>query len=282
MYSVVFESDSGEKYIFGRSGNTVFDMDFGNGVPVNIGTSQGFSQIGETIQSRTVSGRTIKVNGVVYGNVPERKRSMRKIIAPFSSGKLIFEEEYYTRVYVKNAPTFSPVKNDGRFSMQFFAPFPFFYNVNVESSEIGATKPAFSFPVNYSTPHIFGEKSNTRYKNIVNSGDVKVAFRLHLQTSGSSKNIIIANLTTFQTLKINGTLTAGEYINIYRDDDNVLRAELTSGGVTHDIISWIDESSDLFELNVGDNWISANDDEGGENLTARIIFNTAVVALYES
>ena len=129
---------------------------------------------------------------------------------------------------------------------------------------------------------MFADSVNTRYKNIVNSGDVKVAFRLHLQTSGSSKNIIIANLTTFQTLKINGTLTAGEYINIYRDDDNVLRAELTSGGVTHDIISWIDESSDLFELNVGDNWISANDDEGGENLTARIIFNTAVVALYES
>ena len=282
MYNIVFESDTGEQYIFGVQGNTAFDMDLGNGVPVNIGTSQGFSQIGETIQSRTVSGRTIKVNGVVYRNVPEQKRLMRRIIAPFSSGKLIFEEEYYTRVYVKNAPTFSPVKNDGRFSMQFFAPFPFFYNVNSESSEIGGRNPAFSFPVNYSSPHIFGEKSDVRYKNIVNNGDIKVPYSIYLRTSGVSSNIVIANIKTFQMLKINGTLTSGDQIKIYRNDDNVLRAELISGNSTSDIISWIDESSDLFELNVGENLILANDDEGGTNLIARITFNPAVVALYES
>ena len=71
-------------------------------------------------------------------------------------------------------------------------------------------------------------------------------------------------------------------MNIYRDNDNILRAELTSDGNTSDIISWIDESSDLFELEVGDNLISANDDEGGSSLTAKITFSPAVVALYES
>ena len=127
MYNVVFENDNGSKYYFGANGSTVFDMDLGSGVPVNIGTSQGFSQIGETMQNRTVSGRTINVNGVVYGNVQERKKTMRKVIAPFSCGRLVFDGEYYTRVCVKNAPTFSPVKDDGRFTMQFFAPFPFFF-----------------------------------------------------------------------------------------------------------------------------------------------------------
>ena len=282
MYSVVFENDNGSKYYFGVNGNTVFDMDLGNGVPVNIGTSQGFSQIGETMQSRTVSGRTISVNGSVYGNVQERKKSMRKIISPFSCGRLIFDGEYYTRVCVKNAPTFSTVKNDGRFSLQFFAPFPFFYNINSQFVEIGAIKPMFMFPINYANPHKFGERAVARYKNISNDGDVKVPFSIYLHSSGTSTNIVIANLGTFKTLKLNGTLNSGDFVNIYRDDDNVLRAELTSDGVTSDIISWIDESSELLELEVGDNLISANDDEGGLGLTAKITFSPAVVALYES
>ena len=75
---------------------------------------------------------------------------------------------------------------------------------------------------------------------------------------------------------------AGESINIYRDNDNVLRAELISDGAKSDVIHLIDESSDLFELEVGDNLISANDDEGGASLTAKISFSPAVVALYES
>ena len=282
MYDVVFESDSGEKYVFGKNGNTVFDMDLGNGVPVDIGTSQGFYQIGETMQSRTVSGRTIKVNGVVYGNVQEQKKRMRKIISPFACGRLVFDGKYYTRVCVKDSPTFSSVKNNGRFTMQFFAPFPFFYSINSQFSEIGSIKPMFSFPVNYSNVHKFGEKTNERYKNILNDGDVKVPFSVYLHSSGTSTNIIIANLKTFKTLKIKGVLNSGDFVNIYRDDDNVLRAELTSNGVTSDIISWIDEDSELFELEVGDNLISANDDEGGLSLTAKITFNPAVVALYES
>lgn len=282
MYSAIFESDNGEKYVFGKSGSTMFDMDVGNGIPVNIETSQGFSQVGVSTQNRNVSGRVINVKGAIYANIEEKKNAMRRIISPFSSGRLLFENKYYTRVYVKNAPTFSPLKGNGKFSLQFFAPFPFFYDVNQQSTEIGAVKPMFMFPVNYSQSHKFGERGTERYKNIVNNGDTSVPFSLFLTTGGTSTNITISNLRTFKKLKLNGTLNAGEYIKIFRDVDNVLRAELTAEGKTDDIISWIDESSDLFELEAGDNLISASDDEGGASLTAKITFNPAVVSLYET
>ena len=282
MYNVVFENDNGSKYYFGVNGTTVFDMDLGNGVPVNIGTSQGFSQIGETMQSMNVSGRTIKVKGTVYGNVQERKESMRKIISPFSRGRLVFEKKYYIRVCVKSAPSFSPVKNDGRFTMQFFAPYPFFKSVEEKNIEIGSIKPLFLFPVNYALPHKFGEKGIARYKSVYNESDVSIPFSLHISCSGTSTNPVIANLQTFKTLKINGKLNAGDFIDIYRNDDNVLQAIITSDGVKSDIISWIDESSDLFELEMGDNLISATDDEGGVGIVAKITYNPVVVAVYES
>lgn len=282
MYNVVFESDTGEKFFFGTDGGNVFDMDLGAGVSVDIGTSQGFLQVGESVHGRSTAGRTIKVKGAIYENIQKQKKRMRKVISPFSSGRIVFENEYYTRVFVKDAPTFSTVKNDGRFSMLLFAPFPFFYSVESKNYEIGKISPMFSFPVNYETPHKFGEKSSERYKNVVNDGDVAVPFSLFLHSSGKSSNIVVSNLRTAKNLKINGTINSGDFIRIYRDAGNVLRAELTSSDETSDVLSWIDESSELFELNSGENLISANDEEGGASLTAKIVFNPAVVALYES
>ena len=202
MYNVVFENDNGSKYYFGVNGTTAFDMDLGNGVTVNIGTSQGFSQVGETMQSRNISGKTISVKGAVYGNVQERKKSMRNVISPFSSGRLVFEGQYYIRVCVKSAPSFSSVKNDGRFTMQFFAPYPFFKSIEEKNVEIGSIKPLFSFPVNYSIPHKFGEKGSARYKNIYNDSDVSIPFSLRLSSSGTSTTPVISNLQTFKTLKL--------------------------------------------------------------------------------
>lgn len=281
MYNVVFESDNGLKYTFGELGNTIFDMDFGDGVSVNIGTSQGFAQIGESVENQSVSGRPINVKGVVYGNVQNRKKTMRKVFAPFVSGRLIFEGKYYTRVFVKSAPSFSPVKNDGRFSMQLFAPYPFFYSVVEETVFIGETIALFRFPLNYSEPHRFGTRTSVKYKTIYNDGDVNVPFKLKIIANADSTNVTISNLETFEFLKFNGVLSAGDSITVYRDESNVFRAELNSDGIVSDAIDMVDEESMLFELNVGDNVIGVDSDEGGDNLTVTIFFNPAVVALYE-
>ena len=281
MYNVIFESDNGLKYAFGKAGSTAFDMDFGSGVSVNIGTSQGFAQVGESVENQSVSGRPINVKGVVFGNVQERKRAMRKVFAPFVSGKLIFDGKYYTRVYVKTTPSFSPAKNDGRFSMQLFAPYPFFYSINEESVFIGEIKALFRFPVNYSSPHRFGTRTSVKYKTIYNDGDVNVPFKLQIIANADSTNVTISNLETFEFLKFNGVLNAGDSITVYRDESNVFRAELKSDGVVSDAIDMVDEKSMLFELNVGDNVIGVDSDEGGDNLTVTFFYNTAVVALYE-
>lgn len=282
MFEVIFETDSGKRYVFGKNGNTYFGMDVGNGMEIQLGTAQGFLQIGETVETQRVGGRPINVTGEVFGNIVERKNALRNVCAPFTSGRLIFQEKYFIRVYVKAAPTFSAVKNNGLFTMQFFAPFPFFRTMDEKVAYIGVITPQFRFPVNYANTHRFGTKSAARYTNIINEGDVKIPFGVYLHSSGECTNITISNLKTLAYLKLNGTLSAGESMKIYRDDDGVLRAELTTGGGVTDAISWIDEGSTLFELEVGDNLVAATDDNNGASLTASFTFREAVGSVYES
>ncbi len=282
VYEVIFENDNGKKFIFGPSGSNWFGMNIGDGMEITLGKSQGFSQVGETIETQSVAGRPINVTGQLYGNIVSLKNTLRNVCAPLSSGRLIFNKTHYIRVCVKAAPTFSAVKNNGLFAMQFYAPYPYFKAFEEKSFQLGGVTKQFRFPVNYSQPHRFGTRGGNRYTNIINAGDVSVPFRLELHSTGISTNPTVTNLNTFDYLKLNGQLNAGDMAVIYRDDNNVLRAELTSGGATSDIISWIEDDSSLFELASGDNLIQANDDEGSAGLYASITFSPAVVALYET
>lgn len=282
MFEVIFENDNGKKFTFGPNGCNWFGMNIGDGMEITLGKSQGFAQIGETVETQSVAGRSIDVTGQFYGDIAERKNSLRNVCSPLASGRLVFQKTHYIRVYVKAAPSFSAVKNNGLFKMQFYAPFPFFSAFSESYYRIGGVTPGFRFPVNYGKPHRFGTRDTERYVNVINPGDVRIPFRLVLRSEGVSTNATITNLSTFAFLKINGTINIGEYITIYRDNNNVLRAELTSGDVVTDVITWIDDESALFELESGDNLISANDDEGGAALVASFTFNPAVGALYES
>lgn len=282
MYEVTFENDNGKKFVFGPRGNNWFGINMADGMEVTLGKSQGFAQVGETVETQSIGGRSIDVTGQFYGNVVAGKNEMRNVCAPLAAGRLVFQKTHYIRVYVKAAPTFSAVRNNGLFRMQFYAPFPFFSVFSESYYRIGGVVAGFRFPVNYAQPHHFGIRNMERYVNVINPGDVRIPFRLVLRSEGISTNATVTNLTTFAFLKINGVINVGEYITIYRDNSNVLRAELTSGDTVTDVITWIDDESSLFELESGDNMISANDDEGGAALVAIFTFNPAVGVLYET
>lgn len=282
MYEIIFQNDNGKVFTFGPNGGNWYGMNIGNGLEVTLGKSQGFAQVGETVETQSIGGRSIDVTGMFFGDIVGGKNNLRNVCAPLSSGRLIFQKSHYIRVYVKAAPSFSAVKNNGLFKMQFYAPFPFFSAFQESYFLIGGVVPSFRFPVNYGRPHRFGTRSNERYVNVVNSGDVRIPYRLVLRSEGVSTNPTLTNITTFAFLKINGIINIGQFITIFRDDNNVLRAELTDGNQVTDVITWIDDESSLFELDPGDNLISANDEEGGKALIASFTFNPAVGALYET
>lgn len=282
MYSVTYRSDNGKEILLGKDGGMVCDVNLGNGISVDMSLMQGFSQIGQSVEGKSVGGKTINIKGVIYNSVYAKKQALRDIFAPLSAGYLFFEDKYKIRVHVKATPTFSTKRDDGRFTMQLFAPDPFFYSIDEKSELIGKTEPKFSFPVNYAEPHLFGETSKERSLVLNNNGNVPAPYSLELVSMTDSLNPVLSNLNTFEVLKINGNLELGDRVHIHRNENGLLRAELTRGDETIDILSWIDESSNFYALNVGENLVAINDEGGGLGLMARISFNPAVTAVYES
>lgn len=282
MYNCKFIADNGITFDFGVFNNNVFDIEGLSGLSVNLGTSQGAGQIGETVETKSINGQFLTIKGVIFQDIVQGKNALKRAFSAFASGKLLFNGKYYIYVYVQETPTISPIKNNGTFMLRLFAPFPFFKRIEESAFYIGKITPKFSFPVNYETPHSFGVKSSEKYINIINSGDNQTPFIVDLTTAGTSSNITITNISTFEFLKLNGVLSAGQRLIIYRDNRNQLKAELADGDKTIDVLAWIDEGSTLYELKVGDNLILATDDEGGDNLTAQIRFNEVVGAVYET
>lgn len=280
MYNARFESDNGRVFRFGQ--NNIFDVNAGDGISVNLGTSQGFSNIGEVLESQSVNGRALNITGVLFGDIPIEKKKLRNAFSPFSGGRLIFNDEYYIRVYVKNTPAFSAVKDEGKFSLQLFAPIPFFYSIKEKRFLLGALKPLFSFPINYSEPHYFGETMINKVVDVYNDGDANAPLNIEIRTATAAKNITITNLRTFAYLKINAQISRGDVIKVWRDEDNVLHATLASETTITDIIADIDETSELFEVGQGENLLTVSAETSNDDLEVVFTFNSAAVSVYET
>lgn len=282
MYRCKFISENGTVFLLDTTNNISFDADGLSGISVNHTMSQGALQIGESISSKSVGSKILTVKGVIFKNIAETKKQMRKVFAPFATGKLIFNNEYFINVSIKDAPTFSPIATRGNFTMRLLAPYPFFKKMETKTSLIGGVVKKFRFPINYSTPHKFAERSNIRYINIYNDSDVETDFRLSIQTDSVSNNPYVTNLNTFETLKINRTIYQGEKIEVYRNADGVLEVVLIDeNGNAENIFADLDEKSDLFVMHVGDNLILSSDDDGDTTLTTYITFNEIVVGVFD-
>lgn len=282
MYKAKFVREDEKSFLFSPDNNLVFDIEGLSGLTIDHTLSQGVNQIGETVSQRSVGSRILNVTGVIFKAIATTKKAMRDTFLPFSTGKLIFNDSYYIDVFVKEIPNFSPQADRGNFSLRLLAPYPFFKSVVTSNNVIGGLMKNFHFPINYTQPHSFGTIGAERFINIVNRGNVETDFVLTLTTTSESLNPSISNLRTFETLKINYLLSAGETIRIYFDGSGTLQAKLVDNtGNETDIFSAVDESSDLLHLHVGDNLILAVDESGSTGLTATLQFNESIVGVFD-
>lgn len=280
MYYAKFINSKGKTFNFGYRYGNIFDIDGLTGHDMDVAYSQGFNQIGETVENVSVGSHLFEIKGKLLGIPTEQKKKLLSVFAPFESGRLIFEDKYFLECVVSKTPIITVDRVSPQFELVLTAPYPFWQKMTPENFVVGSYSPKFSFPVNYSEPHIFGIENPSAFINAYNDGEIDAYYRLEFQTKTTTVNPSIINVNTQEFLKLNVTLNQGEKYVIDRKGGRLI-VEKHVDGIVVDAFSSLDEDSDLLFMHVGDNVIRASADEGEDQLVTAITFNSAVVGVYE-
>lgn len=91
----------------------------------------------------------------------------------------------------------------------------------------------------------------------------------------------ITNVNTLETLKVNESLQAGEYITVSREGKSKrLTVTKTSGDVVTNIFPKLDDASTLYYIHAGDNVLRHSYTDGAEHaLNTSVFYNDAYVGV---
>lgn len=280
MYNARFETYDGKSFNLGFRHGIVFDISPLTELNVDVATSQGFQQVGDTVEGVSVGGVSRTIYGKIFKDVNENKNKLLRAFTPFAKGKLYFNGVYFCDAVVQKTPALSVGDKFASFSLMLFCPNPYWLKAKENSFSIGGYSKAFSFPINYAKPHSFGIKNPSAFLNCKNNGTASVPFKVVFSTEFDVTNFGITNIYTLQKIKINDTMNAGERIEVYRDNGR-LKVEKYLGETVTDIFAKLDEESDLFTMEIGDNVITAFAEDGLENLRVDVTFSEAYSGVYD-
>lgn len=279
MYKARFERDDGKNFYFDREHGVIFDISPLSELDVTVATSQGFQQVGTTVENRSIGGVSRKISGTILGEANDAKRRMLNVFAPFASGRLVFNEKYYCNAVVKKTPALAVRSYDCAFTLMLYCAGPYWLKLKESGYVLGGYTPAFSFPVNYATPHCFGIRNLSAFTNCRNSGDVDALYSVEFGALADVTDYGITNVYTLETMRFHDTLKYGEKMRVYRSAGRLYVEKDTADG-TVDAFETLDESSNLFYMHPGDNVIKPEGDSA-ENLVVSIRFSDAYTGVYD-
>ena len=271
MYEAKIITDAGNTVGFGHSWNNVFKIEPLSGVDIDINTSQGFQQIGNTIESLGVGGLSRSISGVYYGNSKNEALSMLQNLPIFTQGKLYIEDKYYCDITVKKTPE---VKRKGtfyEFALMVYCRTPFWYSSDVYEYDMGEWQKSFSFPTSYDS-HIYATKNASVFIDCYNPGAYKAEPKIVFKADATVTNYGLLNAQTLEYIKLNDSILPGDIVTIEKRNGQLYVERLRSG-VTTDIFSTLDEDSDLYWLNVGQNILRMTADTNVSNLVCLVSFS---------
>lgn len=281
MYDARIVTDDGKSFGFGYKYGSVFDISPLSGTDVNIATSQGFQQIGVTVENQSVGGISRTIKGVFI----DRKQtavmqSMLEALPVFTTGRLYVNDEYYTEIVFKKTPVITRKQNKKvTFSMMVFCKDPFWHKVETSAYNIGDYIPMFEFPVLYDD-HIFAQKNPSSFVNCYNKGSVKVPFKVRFTSDATVTNPSVINADTLEYIKINRDILLGDVIEVYRENGR-LHVDLTRNGVKSDIFADLDENSNLYWIYAGQNIIRLDADDNLQSLVGVVSFSPAYMGVID-
>lgn len=275
MYNLRYVPANGAEIILTQDyGYLVNTVEGATGHAVTVTTAQGYGQIGDTVQGMSTAGQILTITGRVPKRNTAAKRALLRAFLPLSSGRLIWEDKYYIDVVVHDSPTVSQEKHSS-FMLALYAPYPYWRRLAESYYELGGLSAEFRFPINYAAPHRFGTSTTETQFNAINGGDSAAQFALSIRAGDSDLvNFAITNVNTLKSLKFIGTIPAGETLEMYRESGQLY---IRQDGA--DAFDLLDDTSDLFELDAGDNVLLFTAESGAATAKVIVTFHEPYVGV---
>lgn len=277
MYSARIEFENGLVWDLNPDSGVVFDIDPLNGIDVNLGLSQGHQSEGQYVESESVGGITRTIRGVFFEN--SNVLNVLKGIVPFLKGKLFFNDNYFCEFHIKKTPLIKRMKN-GKivFDVVIFCPYPYWYSAEQSTIKIGGYEPSFEFPAEY-TEHVFGVSISGVVVYFTNNG-VRQPININMSITSPLEQIVVGNALNGKRLVINHSFLEGDFVSFYRKNGMVY-LDLTRNNATSSIFSSLDDESELFFIETGENALVMAS-ENSESVQAVVFFNEAFAGVVDN
>ena len=246
VFDAVFTTGTGQSFAFGYAAGVLWSCDPLGDLPVELETSQGYQQVGATVDSRSISGVTRTITGRILRNADYCKRQLRDIFAPGVTGRLTVAGKYWCDAEVQRCPAISSAVLWPTFSFQLYCPNPYWHSVAKTTAATIKVTPVFRLPVCY-TSHQYGIREQASYIRILNSGLDTRSWQLSLTARGEVVNPGVINPETGEYLRFITTLQDGDELQVYRENGE-LRVERVIDGKGYDVLSVLDGSSTLWTV----------------------------------
>lgn len=276
MYDLKYVSDNGKVIHFGlASGFVVSSISDMTAITVDVSMSQGIGQVGGTLQGEAVQPKDMIINGEIVGLVGDRRGHLLNTILPGVGGRFVYNDTWEIAVRPLVLPSIQNNARNAKYQFTVRAPFPYWRNTTPSRLDLAGLIPRFSFPVNYGTPHMFGERIKTFFGNAKNEGNVPANFIATFHANTTLLNPIIVNVNTREFIKINREFQPGESVVV---DMTVspMTIKSTLQGISKNVFGSLDLDSTPFKLAVGDNILRYDAEENPDGLDCRISFRNTV------
>lgn len=271
-----YVNDNGDSVTFDFSGGYLISKPAGiDTLTVSLSQAKGINQTGATIQSTNIQPRPVTITGRFVGDMQaENKEKLISVVRPDLGGKL-FADDFYLNVWPTSTPAIEAAKIGARFQFSLLAAYPYWCKDDSAASVLIGIQNLFKFPWNISKNYQFGKLMATKFMNVYNSGQVPVPYTATFTAKGEVVNPMVTNAMTGKFLLLKKTLVGGERVIVQITHD---RTYVTSN-IDGDCRGALSLSSNMFELDVGDNVLKPEAESGLENMQVNIDYAIEIVGI---
>jgi hypothetical protein len=286
MENITFINSRGRFILLGNEWPFILTKIEGLGTPkANIQNQKSPNQDGESYLGNTLDSRLIAIElEIITHDIDEmmvRRNELMKVFNPkLGEGKLIYERGNIKREAkaIADMPPHFPDAESFEDTMQpcliqLVCHNPFLQDILQIKEEVAIWRGAFEFPLEIPIDDgiEFGFREPSLIANIENNGDVPCGMKVEFKALGSVVNPSLFNVDTREYMKINKTMAAGEILTITTHFQSK-RVEMYRNGIVSNAFNWWDLHGTFLQLDVGDNLLRYDADEGLDNLEVNIWF----------